>query len=72
MGQIIAIIVGLLALLGLVSFWVLKIAKGAKLEVISEVNEDIVETQHEQLKAGNDKPMSLDELGSRIDKGEPI
>jgi len=69
MGQMIAIIFGLLALLGLASFWVLKLTKGAKLEVITEVQEDIVQTQHEQLKAANERHDTLDAL---VQSKEPI
>jgi hypothetical protein len=60
----------LLAVFGLVSFWVLKLCKGARLEVINEVQDEILTDQHEQLAV--EKPMSLEEYQRRIREGERI
>jgi hypothetical protein len=72
MGQLIAIGGVLLALLGLASFWVLRLMKGSKLEITTKIQDKTAAVQREQLEVGNDQPTSLDDWKKRIDKGEPI
>jgi hypothetical protein len=72
MGQLIAIGGVLLALLGLASFWVLKLMKGSKLEITTKIQDKTVAVQREQLEVGNDQPTDIDDWKKRIDKGEPI
>jgi cytoskeletal protein RodZ len=72
MGQLIAIGGVLLALLGLASFWVLKLMKGSKLEITTKIQDKTAAVQREQLEVGNDQPTDIDDWKKRIDKGEPI
>ena len=62
MGQLALIAAIVLPVLGVAVWIIVNMRKGAKLDVINEVNEDIVDTQHEQLKAANEKHGSLEDL----------